>query len=52
MLPNEEVKVYVEKLDAKDGFNHTSCFLPPYRWEDVEGFFAEETGRYQEVTGL
>ena len=49
MLPNGEVKVYVEKPDAVDGFHHASCFLPPYRWEDVDGFTAEEIGRYQEV---
>ena len=49
MLPNGEVKVYVEKPDAKDGFHHASCFLPTYRWEDVEGFSAKEIDRYQEV---
>lgn len=49
MLPNGEVKVYVEKPDAKDGFHHASCFLPPYRWENIEGFTAEEIDRYQEV---
>ena len=49
MLPNGEVKVYVEKPDAKDGFHHASCYLPPYRWEDVEGFSAEEIDHYQEV---
>ena len=49
MLPNGEVKVYVEKPDTVDGFHHASCFLPPYRWEDVDGFTAEEIARYQEV---
>ena len=49
VLPSGEVKVYVEKPDAKDGFHHASCFLPPYRWEDVEGFTGEEIARYQEV---
>ena len=49
VLPSGEVKVYVEKPDAKDGFHHASCFLPPYRWEDVDGFTGEEIARYQEV---
>ena len=49
MLPNGEVKVYVEKPDVKDGFHHASCFLPSYRWEDVEGFSTKEIDRYQEV---
>ena len=49
MLPNGEVKVYVEKPDAKDGFHHASCFLPSYRWENVEGFSAKEIDQYQEA---
>ena len=48
-LPNGEVKVYIEKPDAKDGFHHASCFLPAYRWEDICGFTPEEIARYQEV---
>lgn len=49
MLPGGEVKVYVEKPDAKDGFHHATCFLPAYRWEDIQGFSAKEIDRYQEV---
>ena len=49
MFPNGDVKVYVEKPDAKDGFHHASCFLPTYRWEDVKGFSTKEIDRYQEV---
>ena len=52
MLPNGEVKVYIEyieKTDAKDGFHHAACFLPAYRWENVDGFTPEEIARYQEV---
>ena len=29
MLSNGEVKVYIEKPDARDGFHHAYCFLPP-----------------------
>ena len=49
MLPNGEVRVYIEKPDAKDGFHHASCFLPSYRWVDIQGFTSEEIARYQEV---
>ena len=49
MLPGGEVKVYVEKPDTKDGFHHATCFLPTYRWEDIQGFSAKEIDRYQEV---
>lgn len=48
-LPNGEVKVYIEKPDARDGFHNASCFLPSYRWEDISGFTPEEIARYQEV---
>ena len=48
-LPNGEVKVYIEKPDAVDGFHHAVCFLPGYRWEDVSGFSPEEVQRLQEV---
>ena len=49
MLPNGEVKVYIEKPDAVDGFHHAVCFLPGYRWKDVSGFSPEEVQRFQEV---
>ena len=49
LLPNGEVKVYIEKLDAKDGFHHATCFLPQYRWEDICGFTDCEMSRFQEI---
>lgn len=49
MLPYGEVKVYIERPDAVDGFHHAVCFLPGYRWEDVSGFSPEEVQRLQEV---
>ena len=49
MLPNGEVKVYIEKPDAKDGFHHATCFLPQYQWEGVYGFTDQEMRRFQEV---
>lgn len=49
MRPDGQVKVYLEKPDAGDGFHHAACYLPSYRWEDVSGFSAEEMARYREV---
>ena len=48
-VKNGEVKVYIEKPDAVDGFHHATCFLPGYRWENIQGFTPEEIVRYQEV---
>ena len=49
MKPDGQVKVYVEKPDEKDCFHHATCWLPTYRWEEIEGFSPEELARYDEV---
>ncbi len=49
MLPDERVKVYLEKPDAKDCFHYATCYLPSYEWVDVFGFSGEEIARYQKV---
>ena len=47
MLPDGRVKVYFEKPDAKDCFHSAVCYLPDYKWEDINGFTPEEIARYQ-----
>ncbi len=49
MLENGEVKVYIEKPDKKDAFHNATCFLPNYRWEDINGFSDEEIKEYQKI---
>ena len=49
MLPDQRVKVYFEKPDAKDCFHSAVCYLPDYKWEDINGFTPEEIARYQEL---
>ena len=49
MRPDGQVKVYIEKPDAKDGFHHAVCWLPGYIWEDVRGFSQAEIARCLEV---
>ena len=48
MLPDGRVKVYFEKPDAKDCFHSAVCYLPDYKWEDINGFAPEEMARYKE----
>lgn len=48
-MPDGEVKVYIEKPDAKDEFHHATCYLPKYRWEDVFGFSEIEMQYFQEL---
>lgn len=49
MRPDDSVKVYMEKPDEKDCFHTATCYLPSYRWEDIQGFSEEEIDRYREV---
>lgn len=42
------VKVYVEK-PVFGGFNSATCFLPEYRWENIEGFSTAELEYLQEI---
>lgn len=48
-LMNNEVKVYIEKPDGKDGFHNAYCILPEYRWENVNGFSQKEIEVYREI---
>lgn len=49
MKPDGQVKVYIEKPDAQDFFHNATCWLPSYRWEEINGFTPEELARYDEV---
>ena len=48
-LPGNQIKVYVEKPDATDGFHSAICYLPEYRWVDINGFSEAEIKHYQEI---
>lgn len=49
MREDGSVKVYIEKPDAEDCFHNAVCWLPAYRWENVNGFSEEEIRSYQEI---
>lgn len=49
MREDGQVKVYLERPDAKEGFHHATCWLPGYVWEDVFGFSDRDMERFQEV---
>jgi len=44
----EHVKVYIEK-PIEGGFKSAFCYLPEYKWDEVEGFDAEEIAKLQEI---
>ena len=40
------VKICIEQ-PVTGGFHSAVCWLPDYRWEDVQGFSEEEISRFQ-----
>ncbi len=44
----EQVKVVIEKPVA-GGFHSAVCWLPDYRWENVQGFAPDEITAYQDM---
>ena len=48
MKPNGKVKVYVEK-PVYGGFHSAVCWLPGYKWENIDGFNDTEIAEYQEL---
>lgn len=49
MKSDGTVKVYIETPDEKVCFRHASCWLPEYRWEEINGFSDEEIAKFQEI---
>lgn len=43
----EQVEVRIEKT-VYEGFHSASCWLPDYRWENIDGFSGEEIKYFQE----
>ena len=44
----ETVKVCIEK-PVEYGFKSATCWLPDYRWENIEGYTQEEIAGLQEL---
>lgn len=49
LLPDNTVKVYLERPDEEDCFHSATCYLPNYKWDNIDGFTDEEIQNYQEV---
>ncbi len=46
MKPDGTVKVYFEK-PVEGGFHSATCWLPDYRWENIEGFSDKDVARLE-----
>ena len=42
MKEDGSVKVYIETPDLKDGFHNATCWLPSYKWENINGYSESE----------
>ncbi|MBP5276232.1 MAG: hypothetical protein J6Z07_05475 [Lachnospiraceae bacterium] len=49
MKEDGNVKVYIETPDEKDGFHNAVCWLPEYRWEDINGYSESEIQYYKQL---
>ncbi len=49
MKPDGRVKVYIETPDAKDGFHSAVCWLPDYKWENIEGYNESEMAYFKQL---
>lgn len=44
----EQVKVYIEK-PIHLGFKTATCYLPEYRWENIDGYTKEEMDKFKNI---
>ena len=49
VLENGEVKVHIETPDEELGFKQATCFLPTYRWENIEGYDRDTLDKLKEI---
>lgn len=49
MNADGKVKVYIETPDDFGGFNNATCWLPDYKWEDVEGYSETEINYFKQL---
>ncbi len=46
LLDNNRVKVYFEQ-PIYGGFKNATCYLPDYKWENIEGFTPDDIADLQ-----
>lgn len=49
MKSDGSVKVYIETPDLKDGFHNATCWLPEYKWEDINGYSDTEMEYFKQL---
>ena len=49
MKEDGSVKVYIETPDDNGGFHSAVCWLPQYKWENIQGYSDSEMAYFQEL---
>ena len=49
MKADGTVKVYIETPDEFGGFHNATCWLPDYRWENIEGYSDTEMAYFKQL---
>ncbi len=49
MKEDGSVKVYIETPDENGGFHSAVCWLPEYRWENIQGYTEEEMSFFRDL---
>ncbi len=49
MQEDGTVKVYIETPDDNGGFHSAVCWLPQYKWENINGYTESEMAFFQEL---
>lgn len=49
MKPDGSVKVYIETPNEEGGFKNATCYLPDFRWENIQGYSDEEMKYFHEL---
>ena len=49
MKADGSVKVYIETPDEVGGFHNATCWLPAYKWENIEGYSDTEISYFKQL---
>ena len=49
MYSDGKVKVYIETPDDTGGFQNAVCWLPEYRWENINGYSDAEMAYFKQL---
>ena len=47
--PENPAKVYIEAPDDFGGFHNATCWLPDYKWENIDGYSEAERSYFRQI---